>query len=66
VPYIALYQQDLCIALSKGFVVPHFDEPGFMFDDYALQVNGRDRTGPGADDGRGVVAMQRARRHDRT
>ena len=38
VPYIALYQQDLCIALSKGFMVPHFDEPGFMFDDYALQV----------------------------
>ena len=37
-PYIALYQQDYCIALSKGFTVPHFNELGFMFDDYALQV----------------------------
>jgi peptide/nickel transport system substrate-binding protein len=37
-PYIALYQQDYCIALSKGFSVPHFNELDFMFDDYALQV----------------------------
>ncbi len=37
-PYIALYQQDYCIALSKAFAVPNFNELGFMFDDYALQV----------------------------
>jgi peptide/nickel transport system substrate-binding protein len=37
-PYIALYQQDYTIALSKGFTVPHFNELGFMFDDYALQI----------------------------
>ncbi len=37
-PYIALYQQDYTIALSKGFTVPHFNELRFMFDDYALQI----------------------------
>jgi hypothetical protein len=37
-PYIALYQQDYCTALSKDFAVPRFNELAFMFDDYALQI----------------------------
>jgi peptide/nickel transport system substrate-binding protein len=37
-PYIALYQQDYCIALSKAFAIPDFNELAFMFDDYALQL----------------------------
>ena len=38
VPYITLYNQDYTIALSKKFTVPNFNELGFMFDDYALQI----------------------------
>jgi peptide/nickel transport system substrate-binding protein len=38
VPYVPLFLLDYSIALSKKFTVPAFNQPGFQFDDYALQI----------------------------